>query len=71
MMRAIEAVQRLRAVYSPAGFLPEVDVFQVAHSGQNTQLQTLYSVSSHGQLVHCTQSLQHRRDMSEIVEGKP
>lgn len=51
--------------------LPEVDVFQVAHSEQSTQLQNLYSVSSHGQLVHSTQSLQHSRDVSEVVEGQP
>ncbi len=55
---------------SLAGLLPEVDVFQVAHSSQSTQLQTLHSVPSHGQLVHCTQSLQHSRDVREVVEGE-
>ena len=64
-------VERLRAVYSLAGLLPKVDVFQVAHSGQSTQLQTLHSVPSHGQLVHCTQPLQHSGDVREVVEGEP
>lgn len=42
-------VQRPSAVYSLAARpLPEVDVFQVAHSGQSTQIQTLHSVPSHG-----------------------
>lgn len=61
----------LRAVCSLAGLLPEVDVFQVAHSGQSTQLQTLHSVPSHGQLVHCAQSLQHSRNVREVVEREP
>jgi len=65
-----KAVKRLRAVYSLAGLLPEVDVFQVAHSGQSTQLQTLHSVPSHGQLVHCTQPLKHSGDESKVVEGE-
>ncbi|TNN87533.1 hypothetical protein EYF80_002250 [Liparis tanakae] len=43
----------------------------VAHFGQNTQLQTLHSVPGHGQLVHGTQPLQHRRDVSEVVKGQP
>lgn len=63
--------QRPSAVYSLARPLPEVDVFQVAHSGQSTQIQTVHSVPSHGELVHCTQSLQHSRDVREIVEGEP
>lgn len=43
----------------------------MSHSGQLTQLQTLHSVSCHGQLVHRRQSLQNRGDVSEVVEGEP
>lgn len=41
-------VQGLRAVYPPTCLLPEVNVFQVAHSSQSTQIQTLHSVPGHG-----------------------
>lgn len=67
----LRTLQRLRAVFSLADLLPEVDDFQVVHSDQSTQLQTLNSVPSHGQLVHCTQSLQHSRDVREVVKGEP
>ena len=63
--------QTPKAICSPADLLPEVNDFQVAHSDQSTQLQTLHSVPSHGQLVHCTQSLQHSGDVREAVEGEP
>lgn len=53
------------------GLLPEVNVFQVAHSDQSAQIQTLHSVPSHSQLVNYTQSLQHSRDVREAVKGKP
>lgn len=50
--------------------LPEVDVFQVAHGEQSTQLQTHHLIPSHGQLVHSTQSLQHCWDVIEVIEGE-
>lgn len=59
------------AVCSLTGLLPEVNVFQVAHSDQSAQLQTLHSVPSHSQLVHRAQPLQHSRDVREVVEGEP
>lgn len=70
-LKETKEVERMRAVYCLAGLSPEVDVFQVAHSGQSTQLQTLHCVPSHGQLVHCTQPLQHSGDVREVVKGKP
>lgn len=68
---SVEKDQRLKAVYPQTRLLPEVNVFQVAHSSQTAQIQTLHSIPSHGKLVHCSQSLQHSRDEGKVVEGQP
>lgn len=68
----VEVQFLLGAAFHLACLLPEVNVFQVGHPGKSTQLQRLHSVPSHSQLVHWTlQSLQHSRDVREVVERKP
>lgn len=56
---------------SPPIILPEVNVLQMAHSSQSTQVQPLHPVSRHGESVHGAQPLQHGGDVSEVVEGQP
>lgn len=55
----------------PPIILPEVNVLQVAHSSQSTQVQALHPVSCHGEPVHGAQPLQHGGDVSEVVERQP
>jgi len=49
---------------------PQVNALQVAHCGQVTQLQSLHTVPSHGQLLRRPEPLQHGRDVGEVVEGQ-